>query len=146
MRSHPLKPLLRRVMDAQSGRVQASMTTTTPNSDPNYTDDELHDLAEIMNILSSARRVRTLTALRGESELRRSELVQRVIDQTFANERVTAQKRKRINISLYQVHLSTLSEVGALEWSRDSDIIRPGPKYDDIMSVFDWALLAHRRS
>lgn len=122
------------------------MTTTTPNSDPNYTDDELHDLAEIMNILSSARRVRTLTALRGESELRRSELVQRVIDQTFANERVTAQKRKRINISLYQVHLSTLSEVGALEWSRDSDIIRPGPKYDDIMSVFDWALLAHRRS
>lgn len=127
------------------------MTTTSPTSNQQYTDEELTELTEILNILSTPRRVRTLTALRGESELRRSELVQRVIDETYADERVTAQKRKRINISLYQQHIPALSNPQGnfeplIEWDRDADIIRPTPRYDDVIAVLDCALMAYRRS
>ncbi|QKY20647.1 hypothetical protein B4589_009745 [Halolamina sp. CBA1230] len=120
------------------------MATTTPTPNPKYTNNEIDDLTDLLHLLSSPRRIHVLTALRGESELRRTELVTRVNQIAYRNERMTAQKRKRTNISLYQQHLEALE--GVIEWDRNTDVIRPGDEYDRAIAVLDWALLAYRQS
>ncbi len=122
------------------------MATTTPNNDSetHYETAELEQLTETMQILSSTRRIRTLLALHGETEIQRRELVSRVVQARYAEQRLTAQKRKRENISIYQCHLPKLDSLGVLSWQRDTDIVRPGERYEDVMTTFWWAMAVLR--
>jgi len=118
---------------------------TDSDAEPNahYEDDELNELTETMLILSSTRRIRTLVALLDETEIRRTELVSKVVQSTYS-ERITAQKRKRILISLYQQHLPKLDKLDVLSWNRETDIVRSGERYEDVMTTFWWAMAVCR--
>lgn len=115
------------------------MTTT-----PTYTNNDLDELTEILQLLSSPRRVYVLEAMRGEDSLDRRELVTRVTKLSNPGERPSGKIRKRTNIALYQVHIDSLSN--EIVWDRENDTISQGARFDETIAVLDAALRAHRQS
>jgi hypothetical protein len=43
--------------------------------------------------------------------------------------------RDRIATRLHHVHLPKLADAGYVEWDRDSDTVRPGPRFDDVAPI-----------
>jgi hypothetical protein len=57
-----------------------------------------------------------------------------------AVEAVTAAQRKRVHVSLYQVHLPRLDEAGAIAFDRHRGSAEPGPHTDTYLSYPGLAL------
>lgn len=82
---------------------------------------EQRPLNELLDALAHHHRRRVLTRLdHAESAVPLDDLDVREADVDLLHER------------LYHVHLPKLERAGFIEWDKERNVVRPGPRYDDV--------------
>lgn len=97
-------------------------------------------IGNVCHVLQNERRRLVLSHLRtADGVLRTSELAERIA--ASENDTTPAQlnhrERKRVYISLYQVHLPTLDDVGAVRYDSDRGTIEPLPEAERLYDALD---------
>jgi DNA-binding transcriptional ArsR family regulator len=115
----------------QTGNGAAPTGGATP-ADPVHLDD-------VFDVLGNARRRAALRRVAEGSALSQGELAEAIAAEENAVpiEAVTAAQRKRVYVSLYQIHLPRLDEAGAVAFDRHRGRVEPGPHAETYLSYLE---------
>ena len=80
---------------------------------------------EIYSLLSVQRRRDVLTHVLGSGEITKTELTE-VLTELEYGEHYDSEQRKRVLVSLHQVHLPKLADMDVIEYENER-VVRPGP-------------------
>ena len=80
---------------------------------------------EIYQLLSNQRRRDILTHVLGSGEITKTELTD-VLTELESGENYDSDERKRVLVSLHQVHLPKLADMDVIEYENER-VVRPGP-------------------
>ncbi|THE65405.1 ArsR family transcriptional regulator [Salinadaptatus halalkaliphilus] len=86
---------------------------------------------ELFEALSSAHRRRILRALLDHRPHDDGGL--RVPADVFS----TAQSTDSLELALYHTHLPRLADLGLVQWNRETRMVRPGPRFEDITGMLE---------
>ncbi len=107
------------------------------------TDEDKLSIGNVCHVLQNERRRLALSHLRkSDGPLRTSELAEAVAatENDTTPEQLDHSERKRVYISLYQVHLPTLDDAGAVIYDRDRGTIEPLPAAHRLYDALDCIL------
>lgn len=97
-------------------------------------------IGNVCHVLQNDRRRLVLHHLReADNPVRTSELAEEIAatENDTTPEQLAHSERKRVYISLYQVHLPTLDDAGAVRYDSDRGTIEPLPAADRLYDAFD---------
>lgn len=103
------------------------------------TTDQL-SIGSVCHVLQNERRRLALDHLRSaDSPLRTSELAEAIAatENDTTTDQLGHRERKRVYISLYQVHLPTLDDAGAVQFDSDRGTIEPLPQAECLYDALD---------
>jgi len=96
-------------------------------------------LADLLDVASSERRRLCLRVVSDFGQLELTDLSEIVasMENDVARETLDSQARKRVYVSLYQTHISTLDEAGLVQWDQDEGTIRTTPETAPAVDALD---------
>lgn len=118
--------------DAPRGTATVESSPVTDTAAEADTDGQPVPLDQIFGILSNQRRRRVLRNLMETKQFELGDLAERLAGQENdkSREQLSSKERKRVYVSLYQVHLPKLADVDAITYNKSRGIIEPGPTFD----------------
>jgi uncharacterized protein YjiS (DUF1127 family) len=107
---------------------------------PEETNDEDLSIGTICHLLQNQRRRRSLRYLReADGQVRLSDLAETIAatENDTTVEQLRYEERKRVYISLYQLHLPKLADAGVVDYDADRGTIEPRPLMNDLYAAYE---------